>query len=125
MSGALVGEVIDACERGLKLTSSEYGALTAIAEKCRETTRQGSVRMQRIASAIRVKGGKAATLKTAGRAVDRLIERSIIRRVRPGGRSGDGKSHAAVYELLPQSQWDTQMSDRDDALNETFGASQS
>lgn len=78
MSGALVGEIIDACEHGLQLASSDYGALTAIAEKCHQNTRQGSVRMARIASAIRVKG-KAATRKTAERAVARPIERSIIR----------------------------------------------
>lgn len=112
MSGALVGEIIDALEHGLELTSSEYGALIAIAEKCHQNTRQGSVRMARIASAIRVKG-KAASRKTAERTVSRLIKRSIILRVRRGGRSGDGTAHASVYELLPQSQWVAKVSHRE------------
>lgn len=101
MSGALVGEIIDACEHGLTLSPGEKLALITIAEKCHEASRTGSVRMTRIQAAM---GRSHATAK---RAVRSLKDRGIIGVVRYGY-SREGTSHASVYVIYDPSAWVTQ-----------------
>jgi hypothetical protein len=101
MSGVLVGEIIDACEHGLKLSPGEFAALVAIAEKCHETARTGSVRMSRIQAAM---GHKSRS--TAKRAVRSLKDRGIIGVIRYGY-AREGKTHASVYVIYDPSAWVT------------------
>jgi hypothetical protein len=94
MSGALVGEVLDAAEAGHldSLSRGDVLALIAVAEKCHTTTRQGSVRMSRIQALM------GASRATAWRAMRRLKDRGLIRVVKRGYKA-HGVGHANVYEL--------------------------
>ncbi|MGV0161367.1 hypothetical protein ACRU3B_18235 [Mycobacterium colombiense] len=100
MSGQLVGEVFDAREAGLldDLTQGQLLALVAIAEKCHHASRQGSVRMSRIAA---VMGKSESTAKRAVKVL-RERERGGLVRVVKGGYVSHGEGHANVYELLVQ-----------------------
>lgn len=98
MSGQLVGEVLDAIEDGRLTGLSEVDklALIIIAEKCHSTTRQGSVRIDRIASVT------GTVRRTVQRSMVRLKERGLVRVVKRGYVSPKtGQGHANVYELLP------------------------
>lgn len=100
MSGQLVGEVFDAREAGLldDLAPGQLLALVAIAEKCHHASRQGSVRMSRIAA---VMGKSESTAKRAVKALREREQGSLVRVVK-GGYVSHGEGHANVYELLVQ-----------------------
>jgi DNA-binding MarR family transcriptional regulator len=94
VSGALVGEVIDALEAGsVALTDPEFRALVAIAEKCHADTRQGSVRTARIHAVI------GMSESTTERTIRSLKGRGLIRVVKRGSKS-HGLFRATLYELL-------------------------
>jgi hypothetical protein len=93
MSGQLVGEVIDALEMGLRLTTAERLALLAITEKCHADTRQGSVRLDRIIVAV------GASKRTTERALASLRKRGIIWVVARGYKAPGGKLHAPIYQV--------------------------
>lgn len=94
MSGQLVGEILDAVEAGhlAGLSQGELLALLAVAEKCHTRTRQGSVRLGRIAAAL---GRSQATAK---RTTKKLRDRGLIEVVKRGYRS-HGVGHATVFRL--------------------------
>ncbi|MCZ0730473.1 hypothetical protein [Mycolicibacterium iranicum] len=94
MSGRLVGEVLDACEAGVlaKLSQGELLALLAVAEKCHTETRQGSVRVSRIAAAM------CKSDATAKRATRTLRDLGLLREVKRGYKS-HGVGHATIYEI--------------------------
>lgn len=98
MNGQLVGEVLDAIEDGrlTGLSGVDKWALIIIAEKCHSVTRQGSVRIDRIAAVT------GAVRRTVQRSMVRLKERDLVRVVKRGYVSPKtGEGHANVYELLP------------------------
>lgn len=97
MSGRLVGEVLDAREAGYLpgLSDVQLLALVAIAEKCHEHTRQGSVRLPRLAAVM------DRSERSAKRAVRALKDRGLIRVVKAGYMS-HGSGHANVYQLTMQ-----------------------
>jgi DNA-binding MarR family transcriptional regulator len=95
MAGRLVGEVFDAREAGGlldKLSAVDLLALLAIAEGCREVSRQGEVPMSRIGAAM----GRSAS--TAKRAVSKLTGQGLVRVVKHGY-TAHGEGHAKVYQL--------------------------
>jgi len=94
MAGILVGEVIAACEAGIKLTQGERLALIAVAEKCHPDTRSGSVRKSWIQAAV----GKSE--RTTERILAALQDRGLIRVVQRGHKS-HGVLRAPVYVLPP------------------------
>ncbi len=94
MAGKLVGEILDALEVGLALSDPQRLALITIAEKCHADTRLGSVRTGRIRAVI------GRSTRTTERTLAQLEKLGLIRVVKRGYRSRDGKLHAPVYELL-------------------------
>jgi hypothetical protein len=127
VSGQLVGEVLDAAEKGqLKaLSTTAVAALTVIAEKCnpesqRRDSRQGSVRLGRIQAYLAALG-LGHSEKTARRAIRELKDAERIEVVKRGYKAhGSNHATASVYELLPfelrppktteagEAAWDTQ-----------------
>lgn len=105
MSGQIVGEVLDAAEAGVldALSSNAFQALIAVAEKASTATRQGTVRMDRIAASIRVDrragGSTLASRSTAERAVREVKSAGWVRVVKRGFNNGHGKACAPIYEV--------------------------
>lgn len=105
MSGQIVGEVMDAAEAGHldALSSNGLQALVAIADRAANATRQASVRMARVAAAIRVDrragGSGAASQSTAERAVRELKAGGWIRVVKRGFNNNHGRACAPIYEV--------------------------
>lgn len=100
MSGRLVGEVIEA-RRQLQLSGALGGARTrdrnfitllAIAEGCRDETRQGRISRQRIADAL------AGSIKTASRALSELSANGLLQLIEKGNKTTDG-GVSTLYEL--------------------------
>lgn len=106
VSGALVGEVLDAAAglRARGLSERGFHALIAIAEKADTNTRQGSVRWDHIRSGL-----YGASQRTAERAVQDLKAAGLIRVVRPGFNNNHGRAAAPIYEIRPRSDSATQV----------------
>lgn len=108
MSGQLVGEVLDAAEAGHldDLSANAFVALIVIADRAHTDTRQGSVRADRIAVAIRRPNAPwcattAGSRSTVERAIRELKTAGRISVVKRGFNNAHGKAHAPVYEVAP------------------------
>lgn len=108
MSGQLVGEVLDAAEAGHldDLSANAFAALIVIADRAHTDTRQGSVRADRIAVAIRRPNAPwcattAGSRSTVERAIRELKSAGRISVVKRGFNNAHGKAHAPVYEVAP------------------------
>lgn len=114
MSGQLVGNVIHAAGtlKAKGLSETAFHALIAIAEKCHQASRQGSVPWSHICDGMY--GRKDFPVKrTAERAVSELKDAGLIRVVRPGFNNNYGRSCAPVYEISLPTDTDIQVSESD------------
>src|ERR1700722_3405011 len=106
MSGQLVGEVIAASQalRAVGLSERGFHALIAIAEKCHQDTRQGSVRWDHIRAGL-----YGASLSTAKRAVQDLKAADVVEVVKRGFDNQNGRACALIYKIRPLTERVTQV----------------
>lgn len=106
MSGQLVGEVIaaSAVMQAHGLPERCFHALLAIAEKCHADTRRGTVPWTHIQDGLYGK-----SYETAKRAVTQLKAAGLLRGVKRGFNNQHGRVAAPVYEIVPLSEWVTQV----------------